>query len=298
MTRNKKKQKSPPPIASLESEPPASHKASTSVQLLGRLPVELQLRILSYLPAKQIHSCRRIDHHFHDMIDLKENHGPLTGPSIAASMGRFDVFVKRYCEFPLESKDGGPGSFLDAVTDYIAVCGIRDVDWVEKIDGFMQFLVQRSNDHCPNRSPFSGRLSWQLRFHFSELCTYAVGNLEHRMQNVFDQIYGEKVEIIIDRMRTFLKQHAKQPIEHVSKHQITRPHLSLAPGMPKLARAPQMPHGGRVVGVPILPTSSPFAYYATSKWAQARILDNRADQRAVKGVEKAVLLEEMFIACI
>ncbi|PPJ52715.1 hypothetical protein CBER1_10796 [Cercospora berteroae] len=298
MARNTKKQKSQPPVAGLEADASSSHKAPAPSQLLSRLPVELQLRILSHLPAKQIHSCRRIDRHFHDMIDLKENHGLLIGPSIAASMERFDTFVKRYCEFPLESRDGGPELFLDAVTDYIEVCGIRAVDWVEKIDGFMEFLVQRSNDEFSNGGPFAGRLAWQLGFDFSELCNYSVGFFQYRMQNVLDQIYGEKVEIIIDRMRAFLQEHTRHPVEYVPKYPITGPHAPLVPGIPMLARAPEMPRVGRAVGVPVLPRSSPFTYFAASIWAQDRILDARDDEEVVEGVERAVLLEEMFIACI
>ncbi|GIZ46988.1 hypothetical protein CKM354_001009000 [Cercospora kikuchii] len=298
MARNKKKQKSQQPTAGPESDAPSSHKASTPAQLLGGLPVELQLRILSHLPAKQILSCRRIDRHFRDMIDLEENHGLLIGPSIAASMERFDTFVKRYCEFPLESKDSGTDFFLDAVTDYIEVCDIWAVNWVEKIDGFMEFLVQRSNDEFPNGGPFAGRQAWQLGFDFNELCDYAVGSFQYRMQNVFDEIYGEKVEIIIDRMRAFLLDHARHPAEYVPKYPVTGPHAPLVPGIPMLARAPQMPHVGRAMGVPVLPRSSPFTYYAASIWAQDKTLDARNDEMVVEGVERAVLLEETFIACI
>ena len=68
---DKESQPLPPLVVASSDEPPSNRGSSTSSQQLDSIPVEMQFRILSYLPAKQIQLFRRVSRHFRQTIDAK-----------------------------------------------------------------------------------------------------------------------------------------------------------------------------------------------------------------------------------
>lgn len=90
---------------------------------LLEVPPELQLRILSSLPAKQIQRCRRINRHFQQLIDAKQNQSLCFGPGISISRQTLREVVATLCDYPVDTKraDGTPCAFIDMISNWMQV---------------------------------------------------------------------------------------------------------------------------------------------------------------------------------
>ncbi|KAI5357677.1 Putative F-box domain-containing protein [Septoria linicola] len=87
------------------------------------LATELQLKILSQLPAREIQMVRRVSWHFRETIDLEESWSLLVSTSITECLDRLESFTKRYIEFPVDGARNGLDAFLDAIFDFANVKG-------------------------------------------------------------------------------------------------------------------------------------------------------------------------------
>ncbi|GIZ46986.1 hypothetical protein CKM354_001008800 [Cercospora kikuchii] len=272
--------------------------SSVPLNLIIELPVEMQLRILSYLPAKEIQRFRRVSRHFRDTIDLKGNQCLLIAPGVAQSMHRFNTFIKRYCEFPMESEDGGPDAFLDAIFDFIT---LRQVEvWDLDLDEFSAFWLERSL-HLDGSS-FPGCEIETLTDNFWHVWRYASDQDPSRPAwNIFDDIYGDKSKTLLTRVKTFVR--GDYNSESADSDAGVPARKSNFTYTQIKEREDEMERLHRVLQLPVLPSISPYAYYnydspnhGSSSWAKERLEDAMVRNEEIRGIERAALMEELYIA--
>ncbi|KAF2206228.1 hypothetical protein CERZMDRAFT_103618 [Cercospora zeae-maydis SCOH1-5] len=87
---------------------------------LLNIPPEIQLHVVSYLPAKDIQRCRRVNKHFHELIDSNRNHDLGLKPGIDESLRRLNESVARFCFYPADAVTPAEMStaFLRAFADF------------------------------------------------------------------------------------------------------------------------------------------------------------------------------------
>lgn len=124
------------------------------------LPPELQLRILSNLPAKAIQRCRRICKHFLELIDNARNHGLCLGPSIARSLTGIQNDTDLLCDYPTDIVDGKGTStaLLHAMVDFADTARLGDLIAVtQNLPCFARHWLHRcfagSQDDCDENLP-------------------------------------------------------------------------------------------------------------------------------------------------
>ncbi|KAF2209162.1 hypothetical protein CERZMDRAFT_100679 [Cercospora zeae-maydis SCOH1-5] len=274
----------------------SSEDSSMPPEQLVNLPIEIQLRILSQLSAKNIQCFRRVRRHFRDMIDLKENQSLLVGPGIGRSMDRLNAVVKRYCEFPVESEDGGPDAFLDAILDFISARQYGNVLIVTRMDPFSEFWIARANQHYGAGNPFGGLMLEDLTDAFVEMWQHAKSDAHSRHSvPIFDEAFGDKVEIMFPRIREFLARHGHHPAGKNQIRQLMYPKANPNCSAETEFRAREMANLHRAIGLPLLPAISPYSYYTTSQQNNSRLRHAIRREEEIKGIEKAALLEEIDI---
>ncbi|CAK1362489.1 unnamed protein product [Cercospora beticola] len=271
----------PPPI---EKPPP---------RRLDNLPIEMQLQILSNLPPRQLLlTCRLISRHFRDIIDLEENHGTLVGGSIAASLDRLNAFVKRYCEFPTKSEDGGPDAFVDAMFDFIRVRRLsKSNNFDGAFDGFLELWLQRSG------APFGRPSISDLADELFGMCEFPKPFLQTSHGTWFFEAYGNKVEIMCDRIQDFLQSYDCQshPVEPKWPIMARRYFPKAGVGPDSIRRSHDMEALHRTFGVPVLPVLSPYYYCISSSMARTMCTLAMDEGSAFPELSKAILLEEISI---
>lgn len=135
------------------------------------MPAELQLKILSDAPAREIQRCRAISRHYRDLIDLEANRSLCSVPGLARSTARLQAFIEvgdfsrsshvthsadttpqRYCEYPMTKIDeyGHDHALLDAFLDYLMLHGVCDPTRDEmkalcQVSPFAQYFIARQN---------------------------------------------------------------------------------------------------------------------------------------------------------
>ncbi|KAI5357671.1 Putative F-box domain-containing protein [Septoria linicola] len=90
---------------------------SNTIENMLDLPPEIQLRVLSSLPAKTIQKCRRICKHFLELIDDPSNQGLCLDPGAAISFAEIQSDIDIFCNYPIDTadKDGTPTALVNAM---------------------------------------------------------------------------------------------------------------------------------------------------------------------------------------
>ncbi|GIZ46987.1 hypothetical protein CKM354_001008900 [Cercospora kikuchii] len=258
---------------------------------LDNLAIELQLQILSNLPPRQLLlTCRLISRHFRDVIDLEENHGSLVGGSISASLDRLNAFIKRHCEFPLESEDGGPDAFLDAIFDFIRVrkLGPR---WENELDLFTQFWLHRLDGQQRRQYIIDAYTN-----EFVTMCEHSVDESALEPSGWFYDKFEEKVCIMYLRTKILMQSYERPLVEHAPRCEIMERRCPiLGAEQPVRTRVDEMRDLHRCLGVPGFDAISPYTYCVSAIWPLAKLMPDKRELRALKGIERAVVLEEVYI---
>ncbi|PPJ52716.1 hypothetical protein CBER1_10797 [Cercospora berteroae] len=264
---------------------------------LDNLAVEIQLQILSNLPPRQILFCRGVSRHFRNVIDLEENHGILVGGSISASLDRLHCFVERYCDFPLESDDGGPDAFLHAVLDFIRLRRLSTgADWRDDLDLFVEFWFERSGGPFYDM-PFDVVFVGGCTDEFLEICDQATYMMSYTSGSYFYVTYGQNMEAMYSRTKDLLREVESRSIGDVLALPMMEEKQTILADLALIdQRSGHMEVLRRIIGVPTFSAMSPYAYRLSSSWPIAKLQVAIDHSKELKGIERAMVLEEVHIA--
>ncbi|KAM3413474.1 hypothetical protein BST61_g11596 [Cercospora zeina] len=272
----------------------ARHK--TSAARVGRAADGNAAENLSNLPPREILLNRRgISRHFRDMIDLEENHGPLVGGSIAALLSRLNAFIKRYCEFAVEFEDDEPDAFLHAIFDYICLRGL-DKHYSDKyvIDMFMEFWLERS-DQASDSKPFSQYFIVRCTDEFVAMFGNLPNHFVFPSDSYFYVKYAKTLETIYARTEAFIQDFDGERIEERRESIMEEKYRVMDDYDPTAGRTADLECLRRTLGVPPFSVSSPHASLLSKEWALAKLELAKKQNITLKGIERAVVLEEISI---
>ncbi|PIA99375.1 hypothetical protein CB0940_02273 [Cercospora beticola] len=213
-------------------------------------------------------------------------------------MHRFDTFIKRYCEFPMESEDGGPDAYLDAVFDFIS---LRQIDiWDFALDEFSAFWFSRSLKLDP-AALFDFGIEL-LTDHFWDVWRSALGiHPTVPADSMFNDIYGDKSKAMLTRIKTFVRGAHNGEFADPDAGIPAQHSIFTFTGIKQ--RDDEMKRLQHVLHVPVLPGISPYAYYNydspvydSSSWAKERLEEAMERNEEIRGIERAALMEELYIA--
>ncbi|PPJ52718.1 hypothetical protein CBER1_10791 [Cercospora berteroae] len=122
-------------------EPPAKQ-IKFKEHFINLLAPELQLAVLSFLPATDIQKCRRVNQYMRSLVNNPSNQVICTGPSITQARNKFDEFIKTHIEFDMDAvdADGNPCAFLHALVALTRLRGIAQDYCFEHTLWMMQFV--------------------------------------------------------------------------------------------------------------------------------------------------------------
>ncbi|KAM3422592.1 hypothetical protein BST61_g82 [Cercospora zeina] len=269
---------------------------TTPPEQLVDLPVEMQLRILSCLQTKEIRKCRGVSRHLRGMIDLKENQSLLFNPGSERSIDRLKAFIERYCEFPMESADGGPDAYLDAVFDLVSLRQLFVAPYIDALDVFNGFWLQRAIEHFDARDFFHGLRGEHLTNEIVDMWDYAKFGWPYRLAavNHFNGVF-DHAERMFPRVQEFLGSYDDRLIDEVPGWRLTtRKELSRDKDTSE-GRFEEFAQLQRVLGLPLIPVASPYSYYTSSEEDRGEIADAMHTGEKIRGMERAALLEKISI---
>ncbi|KAF7186072.1 hypothetical protein HII31_12599 [Pseudocercospora fuligena] len=297
---------------------------------LDALPAEIHLAVLSWLSAKDIQKCRRINHYFQQLIDLSENQQLCVGPSIARSLDRLKQLTDKYCDYPLDTtaEDGTPTAFLDALVAFLRLRGIvipssdhRHRNGVslfnDRLIRFSKHWVYRSTgavvrqwDGSSEAHTSSGRVAEMahklLEYHM--LHDHEERNIGEGLRNFLIAASQEGLQILGLRepkdMLRWLDMIVGEPgvFSHVPimhGEQYSRTGAMSWGIVPKAARlndqelAHEMNKRAKALNMPQMDETSPFKYMVHTTWARDHV--QAAVSAKVDNIVRAAVLEEMFL---
>ncbi|KXT09675.1 hypothetical protein AC579_9978 [Pseudocercospora musae] len=295
---------------------------------LDALPAEIQLAVLSWLPAKDIQKCRRINQYFQQLIDLIENQQLCVGPSISRSLDRLKQLTDKYCDYPLgtTAEDGTPTAFLDALVAFLRLRGIvipssdhknrKGVSlfsdrlsrfsrhWVYRLTG--EVVRQRdgsSEAHSSSQlvAEMAQRLLDYHMFHNDQ-------ELEADLRNLLIAASQDGLKILGLRepkdMLRWLDIIAAEPgvfseIPTLPGEQYSRTSAMTWGIVPRAARlsdqelAHELNKRAKALNMPQMGETSPFKYMVHTTWARDHV--QAAVSAKVDNIVRAAVLEEMFL---
>lgn len=223
----------------------------------------------------------------------------LLSRGIKESLAKFTGFIKRYCDFPMESEDGGPDALLDAVFDFISVRKLDRMTWnCSQLDMFSDFWIERQARLYG--TPSFGHGPLEFTNELGSLWARLV--LPHHVNAVppktsFEVIYEGQIDAMTARLEAFAyggdgrgRQFAAIPDAGIltQKSNFSRVVTEL--------RDHEMTLLHRALKVPVLPSVSPYSYYSASGWVTERLQMAMSSGEEISGVERAALMEDMYIA--
>ncbi|KAM3413475.1 hypothetical protein BST61_g11597 [Cercospora zeina] len=295
------------------------------------LPAEMQLHVLSFLPARYIQRCRRVNKHFRCLIDLKDNRSLSLKPGIDASLRRLNESITRFCYYPTDTvaKDGMPTAFLRAFADFF--------DNTLQDDTFIDDASEESLAKCcwlgkmfwyhwhtsafPQDAPLYAE-QWAALWHIAMQFINAAGNniipLTTDQRACYEALKLAILALPIAH-RFFGAATPEQMLkvfDIAEKNLLDGHELFVFGNSPQKFRLVRIPSHGKynkapkyrqkcrasereladLLQVPSLPATAPVTYCTTSRSAWILIKSALRDGEVLSPVKRAALLEELVVA--